>query len=222
MTASFLAPAGAAPTMVAGRGSAQAGFTLVEVAVAASLFGLLAVILFGGLRFGIRVMDATGQRSDFSAQMAATYDFVRNELGQAQPMLTASRAEVLAFDGRPDGVDFVTLMPDQIARGGYQVLSIGVARSTSSQRLQAEWKPFERIGLPSREDDVPHESLLVDDLTVAEFSYFGGDDPNALGSWHPSWQGHRTLPSLVRIRLQQRGQAAVHEMTVALRLAENS
>lgn len=204
------------------RRSSASGFTLVEVAVAASLFGLLAVILFGGLRFGIRVMDTASQRSDFSAQLAATYDFVRNELGQAQPMLTASRAEVLAFDGRPDGVDFVTLLPAHIARGGYQVLSIGVARSQQNQRLQAQWKPFDRIGLPSPQDEAPHESLLVDDVTVAEFAYFGGGDPSSPASWHASWQGHRTLPSLVRIRLQQRGQAAVHEMTVALRLAETS
>jgi general secretion pathway protein J len=188
-----------------------------------ALLGLLSVVLFGGVGVGVRVMDSVALRSDVSSQLGTVQDFLRNQLAQAQPMLAEGNDErrPLMFEGRRDGVDFVALAPAYLPIGGYQVLSISFDPRANRNRLVALWRPFIRWAVdPKSRAPVDRESLLLDRLAAAEFSYFGSPDGKSPATWHEEWRIRSVLPSLIRLRVRPQGGQPVQEFVVAPRLAE--
>ena len=59
------------------------GFTLVELLVAITLLGLIAVALSGALRFGARVWDVGTERGAQSSRVEAAQNFLRRRIAEA-------------------------------------------------------------------------------------------------------------------------------------------
>ena len=195
------------------------GFTLFEVVVATALVSLLGVMLFGGLRLGGRIMDKAAERTTAATQLAATFGFLRSQLGQAQPVLRGEKgAQTVVFEGRPDGVDFITVSPPHIGGQGFQRLSVQSGRGANGAHLIARWHSFSRAHTESVSATMVHESVLLDDIAAAEFSYLG--KAGGAHTWQPRWQSRATLPALVRIRLSYAGRRPAEDLLVALRLGD--
>ena len=127
----------------------QRGFTLIELLVAVSLLALLMAMLFAGLNAGTRHIGRQNARLDRASRMVLAQTFLRAQLGDARA-LTASNApsDAIVFDGRADGVDFVSASPQAVAQGGLQVLSVGVVepRGGDGEQLLVGWRPFTGTG----------------------------------------------------------------------------
>ena len=68
----------------------QQGFTLLELLIALTLLGLILVLLFGGLRLGVRSWDASQQQIDTLNSLRSLESFLRREMSVAQPPFWAS------------------------------------------------------------------------------------------------------------------------------------
>jgi general secretion pathway protein J len=199
------------------------GFTLVELLVAITLFALLSVMLFGGLRFGMRATEAGADRMDWTAQIAAATGFLRSQLADAQPLERdddGGRRSV-AFEGEQDSVEFVVLPPAFLAQGGWHTLHLAVEQEDGHGMLVVHW----RLVRPNQESDAvspPEASVLLDHVRTVEFAYFGalaeGDQPE----WHPQWRGANTLPQLVRLSVSFADGRRAPDLIVALRAAAAS
>src|SRR5687767_7217603 len=88
----------------------EPGFTLVEMLVAISLMALLSVILFGGLRFGMRAWEVGSDYIDRPTRIERIQNLLRQEISQA--LLPAPVGDpVPTFFGGPESLTFVAPLP---------------------------------------------------------------------------------------------------------------
>ncbi len=91
---------------------AQAGFTLLELLISMTLLGLVFVLLFGGLRFGMRAWEHGTTTTDAVDSTRLVQDLLRSEIERTCPRRGRSRhrrrtpAPRVAFHGTPHALAF--------------------------------------------------------------------------------------------------------------------
>lgn len=133
--------------------SGQAGFTLLELLIAITIFSLILVALSGGVQF------AGNAWRKQEAQITRQGDI--NAVQSALRQLLASGRE---FDGNAQQLKFLGFMPTALARGGLYDVEL----SRSGDRIVMSWKPHFKgttTGLP-RDD-----AELLDGVESFELSY---------------------------------------------------
>lgn len=90
-------------------GSAEHGFTLVEMLIALLIFGMIAAAGVGLLRFSVDAQAATKTRLDAMASERRVEALIASDTAQAVPRITRNEAgdPVQAFDGGPGGFTLV-------------------------------------------------------------------------------------------------------------------
>ena len=200
------------------------GFTLIEMLVALTLFALLSVMLLGGLRFGTRATSAGTAQQEWSAEIATTANFLRNQLADAQPIDIGGNPvqPAIAFDGSADSVEFVGLPPAHLALGGLHIFTITVDKNDAGVRqLVVIWRLIRSDGT-STTLSPPHRSVLLDHVASVAFSYFGGSTADETPDWHESWSEMPQLPLLIRLRIAFADGRRAPNLVVALRTAVSS
>lgn len=181
---------------------ASAGFTLIELLVAMTLFGLLAVALAGGLRFGTRVWDRGHQRSAAFAEVETVQDFLRQQLEQAR--LTAGASDdpqgARGFVGDGDQVEFLAPLPRYVGLGGLYRFRLSGAAEAGRRNLVLEWTLYrpERAEAP---EDGTTRRVLLEDLDGFALRYYGAVDSEDDPDWHEEWIANTRLPSMIAIEL---------------------
>lgn len=167
-----------------------------------TLLGMLMVVLFGSLRFGTRVWEATDRirRDDGEAQ--AIRSFLRERLEQSLPLslqLADGRYETV-FVGEETSLRLASSMPQSVGHGPYVMnLSLKPAGGSDvSNELAFRWRLIdEGIGLP---DDAIQERVILGSLDGIKFAYFGRKEGRDGGAtWHATWRDEDELPDLIRV-----------------------
>lgn len=182
--------------------SGEAGFTLLELLVAATLLALLMAILFGGLRTGTRVWEAGEKRGADIARLQAAHGFLRRQISELYPLQRTARAgdaATVAFDGDKTSVTFTGLLPAHFDIGGFQSIRVGAFEDDDGLHLAVEWVPFDPEGGPPT--DIPDEqrTRLLENIDSLSLSYFGAEDPDDAPVWVDTWTEQASAPLLVRL-----------------------
>lgn len=171
------------------------GFTLLEVLIAASLLGMLTIVLFGGLRFGTRAWQAAETSNANTDKVLSVQLFLTETVSAAYPMfvrLSPQDAHV-EFDGNQERVRF--LAPAKSLRGALEWVSIGT-ETLNGVRILGIWTKLE-LGTGER----PRlAAVLLRGLKSFNVEYFGSYAPRDRPSWRHNWKGALMLPALVRMR----------------------
>jgi len=179
-------------------GDGEAGFTLVEVLVALALFGLLAALLFGNVRFGLRAWQAGSGRNELLARSAASQDLLRRLIGNAYPMSvgTVGTDPLIDFEGAKDGLSFLADAP--IVTGGAGRFRFRLLQEQHHD--QTDFVVSSTPELASQDTSMTTKSLLLTDIDHVEFAY---SDGRAKGeaAWNQTWAKRSELPKLVRVRI---------------------
>ena len=196
------------------------GFTLLELLVGITVFSLIVVAVYAGLRLGTKSWEAGEAKTVTSNQIRLVDGFIRRQLTKAHPVLTRVRnsAWKLQFEGTEDGVRFITDMPLHLGLGGLYEVGLTVAEDGEDRKMVFTRQLFH----PDREgasvnDDID-DTVLIDDLVNAEFSYFGTQQENLRPKWHPTWGSVPRLPTLVRVRTTSQAVGEWPELIVRLRV----
>lgn len=207
------------------RRTGEGGFTLIEVLVALGMFGLLMVMLTGGIRIVTRGYDGGTRQAERWAQLPIAQDFVREQVANARLSVPVRGGdEPLAFRGARDHVVFVGLLPAHFAVGGLQTIFIGLWQDRDGRSLVMRWIPYrggpiEGDALQPPPGTAPDMAVLLDHVAAVEFSYFGAAERTLAPSWQETWQRADSGPSLLRMRLAFEDGHAPPALVAALRAA---
>jgi general secretion pathway protein J len=164
---------------------AQAGFTLIELLVSMTLLGLVFVLLFSGLRFGMRAWERSTVAADTSDSIRTAQGLLRTELERTCPRRIFPPAGQDAptrvlFSGTPRGIAFLGPAP-----GGARCerLALATADDGTLRRL-----------VFTRRDNSQSDGLLRGAQSIV-FAYHGPQ------GWQDGWEGRADLPDLIRVRI---------------------
>jgi general secretion pathway protein J len=182
----------------------DAGFTLVELLIALTLVGLLATLVFGGVRLAARAWGRTDDRVAEAADRWAVANVLRDAITGAYPAFASPdpRDRTIAFDGEAISLTLLAPLPQAIAAGVTAEMRFYLAGEGASKTLVLGW----RLDLPSAQNGgaLPENRVaLLDRVRRIDFAYFGADRPDDAPAWHQSWSEHTALPQLVRIDLER-------------------
>lgn len=205
------------------RRSFEAGFTLLELLISITLLGFILVLLFGGLRLGVRSWDAVQQKVDILNSVRSIEGFLRREMEMTYPYRwKGALGQPLAFVGERHKISFVSQLPGRIGTGGLYAVSLELEQKIGGQRLVWRHVPlmptmqdFSSLAQGSEMVLASSELNSVDDVWL---SYFGSVAENTVPTWLDGWDSKTRLPALIRIQVKFASGAEWPDFVVAPRL----
>lgn len=180
------------PTASAAAPVSRRGFTLIELLVALAIFGVLALLAYGGLGSMLNTRALTDDKADALRDLQLAYRSVsrdienwvpreiRDEFGQTRPALSAGEQLGVALELTRGG----WRNPAEQARSTLQRVAYGVR---DKQLLRSTWLSLDRSS-----DATPREVPLLDGVTELRLRFL---DINNV--WQDAWppQGQALVAS---------------------------
>lgn len=185
----------------------------MEVLIAATLIGIMMVLLFGSLRIGAASWDRGEERFDRTNQMSLVQSFLRKHLAVALPwrLGDADRAGA-QFMGTRRSLDYVGLLPSQIKAGLYRFrLFLQQQGDRKSLRLSVQALD------PAARDERIEDLEILPDVDDVRFAYLQGNPARGKRTWVEEWR-EDMIPVLISIRIELPGQDPWPAILIAPRL----
>lgn len=185
----------------------QQGFTLLELLISLTLLGFILVLLFGGLRLGVRSWDASQQQVDALNSVRSLESFLRREMSVAQPYRwKASPSQQVAFLGERDKLSFVAPLPSRLDGGGLYAISIELEQQGNAKRVLLRYIPvnsqMQDFSVLTQSTPMVLAGAELANVQDIWLSYFGQENELAAPRWMNRWENSRTLPELIRIQVR--------------------
>jgi general secretion pathway protein J len=181
----------------------SAGFTLLEVLVAVSLFGLLFAGLFSAVHVGGQGWRRAEQHRAATQDAAALQDVLRRMIATAKPVFASADPadRTVSFDGTTQSLHLIATLPDAIAPGQQGELRLFLAHADAGQTLTLAW----RLDLPASDGGALPENVvpLLDHVRTLRFNYCGSAGGGAGSACSDSWTSRDALPALVRLHVER-------------------
>lgn len=183
----------------------QKGFTLLELLISITLLGLILVLLFGGLRLGVRSWDAVQQQVDNLNTVRSVENFLRGEMTLIHPYRWKNaQGPRVAFQGERNKVSFVAELPSRIGVGGLYAISLEIEQNGKAKRLIWRQQPIDsQMQDFSSLAQAPEMVLAGSELSAVDdvwLTYFGRESESAAPQWMDRWVIDARLPMLIRIQ----------------------
>jgi general secretion pathway protein J len=212
-------------TLIRRRRASELGFSLMEMLVSLVILALILAFLPGAFRLARQVWTATAMLDRDSGRDAGL-DFLETRLAEAMPLFEPGKAGLvnILFGGSTDSVRFVAPSRNGPAGGGIYRYSIELRASEGAPgSLVVQVAPY--LG-PQAQGASPaaEEQVLADDVTKAEFRYFGRHQLRQAATWQAEWKRTDALPDLVELNITRRraGGLATRTIVTELRLRNAS
>lgn len=183
----------------------QGGFTLLELLIAITLLGLILVLLFAGLRLGVRSWDAAQANVDTLNTVRSVEAFLRREIAQLYPYRwKTGSAHRIAFLGEKHVLRFVAPLPSRLEGGGLYAISLELQQRGNDKRIvwkhrpvSAEMQDFSALEATTGMVLASSELGGVEEVW---FTYFGVDAEGTDPKWLERWENDKRLPLLIRVQ----------------------
>jgi general secretion pathway protein J len=168
--------------------------------VALAVLALLTLLLAGGVRGSLGLLDRAATRSEAIEDLPLAHQALRRILAGALPVtLPPSRDDepaLVRFAGDATGLELVGHLPEP-AGGGTWRIGLATRDDDAGRNLMLRWMPLDATGDPS----AGGEAVLLERIAGLRLAYRGADGPGLLPAWTGSWRGREKLPRLVRVEV---------------------
>jgi general secretion pathway protein J len=179
----------------------QAGFTVVEVLVAFTLFSLLSLLVVSSLRFGTKAWERSNQHSGRLDETIHAQALLRRLIGTAYPSFVTSPggAGYVDFDGDAGSVTFLSDGPMSLDHGGRLRFTLSTEQHNGQTDIMLSSRPelehADGSALSARR-------ILLAKVEAVAISYFGMKREGGPAQWHDDWHRERELPEMLRIKIK--------------------
>jgi len=198
------------------------GFTLLEVLISISILGLMAVVVFGGLRLGTSASEKGEKEAQRLQHLRIVSDIIGAQLRGAFPYSLIKRPKPgqtqdtnyqeerekhkkrlpVFFEGKPDTLRFITAKAlDPSMNGLIQVL-YEMEKSGGAPCFEVREDFVRGIDSLSKAPD-NDGNILLKGVASIQFHYYGKDQEEKDPRWRREWDGRTMggLPRGMRIRV---------------------
>ncbi len=208
------------------RSNSRAGVTLMELIVAMSLLGLLAVGILMALRIGLNAMERSSSRMNLNRRIAGVHRIIDNQVAGIIPALgacgPANGMKAIAFQGEPMMMRLVSsyslaeaargyprlveymVVPGENGEGVRLVVNEPYYNGPATfQNICAGMTPLANGGLAMQlapPQLSPNTFILADQLARCRFSYLREVPGTNRREWVPSWR-EKGLPAAIRFEM---------------------
>lgn len=207
--------------MSAGPSSSAAGFTLLEVLVAMSLFGVLTSLVYTGMHTGVRSWGAVQERSAGAVAERTMRNWLQRQITALVPIQWHERQQTrIAFSGDARGLRFFGVR-SHVTRGA------GLYRVDLRREQQRDGRDALVLTYQTRDTERPKalggvgepvSRRLGEDFESLRFDYYGASNPLEQGRWRPNWPSQASrYPEMIRISAERHGVRSWPSLVVALR-----
>jgi general secretion pathway protein J len=182
---------------------AEAGFTLVELLVAFTLFALLSVLLLSGLRLGIESWQRGGKHEARLEDVLHAQTLLRRLIDVAYPRFIDAPGGngYVDFSGGGQTLTFLSEGPLSLDQGGRFQFTLSAVEQDGQTNLVLTARPELAAG---DSDQVSARRSVLTNIDSLAFAYYGRRRAEADVQWHSDWTKERELPLLVRLQLRFR------------------
>lgn len=171
----------------------HAGFTLIEILLAISIFAMVIAVMFSSFRVGIGAWEKGERDIEFYQKMRAITELLYREISSTYPYwITPGELDThknfFAFFGGPDSIKFVSYANLQKRTSGLSLLDIWHQDSTGLMLGEAGalvTNLSDLDAIPIRDED--HAMVLSSDISGISFRYFDRKKGDEEGEWLEQW-----------------------------------
>ncbi len=175
------------------------GFTLLELMVAFTIIGLLAVIIASALRVSLEAVDRADRRVDSLERLRTSINIINSQLQSQLPLTYEEEGEKrYYFKGDKESMRFSTNYSIWSGQSGYVLVKYEViSDEPDKKRLMAEENT---IGI-----EKVMQTELFSGLDKIYFEYFYKGPTDEQGSWVEEWPDSSSLPEKIRLNISYEG-----------------
>jgi prepilin-type N-terminal cleavage/methylation domain-containing protein len=180
--------------------SANAGFTLLEVLLAFTLFAVLAVILYGAFSVGHRAVEKTQNVFDANQKFRSAIDLLGSYVRSSLPYRSSPQDPEIFYAGEETQVEFVSSF--SLSHGGRGIAKIRIYAENAEGDGQII-KLQEQVPVRLKQENDAHaiSNTLVLRERVSGFRLGYLDARDEKENWRERWDKdeHKGMPRAVRL-----------------------
>lgn len=190
-----------------GQGVGPAGFTLIEVVLAMTLFALLGTILYGAFALSHSALAKSQTGAARSQTMRSTADLLGNYIRSAHPYRRSPQEQAVFFEGKSDRLALISAYSHGMGGRGMAEVRMAVVEEGVGGRavLSLEETTPVRVGEEETSAGQVHRVVLREGIRNFRLAYL---DPQLDEErWEERWDGEerRMLPRAVRLSFVDAG-----------------
>ena len=180
--------------------SAAAGFTLIEVVLALSIFALMGAILYGAFSLGHTAVAKSDANSTRNQKQRVIADLLGSYIRSTFPYRDSPQEQSVFFDGESDRLTFVSAYSQAMGGRGMARINIVVDEDTNGRAaLKLEESAPVRLSSDTGSAGQGYSVVMQENIREFRLAYL---DPQAEDeNWEERWDGRekRVLPRAVRL-----------------------
>ncbi|HEY7219869.1 MAG TPA: prepilin-type N-terminal cleavage/methylation domain-containing protein [Candidatus Binatia bacterium] len=182
-------------------GAPAAGFTLVEVVIALTIFALMSAILYGAFSLSHRAVEKSQGNATRNQKQRSVADLVGSYVRSAFPYRQSAQETAAFFQGEADSLTFVSAYSQGMGGRGMAKIQIATGEGGDGRAvLRLEETTPVRIDAEEGTAAGQVYSVILEDA-VKQFRLAYLDPQADAETWEERWDGRerRTLPRAVRV-----------------------
>ena len=178
--------------------ASSAGFTLIEVVLALTIFALMGGILYGAFALGRSAVEKSEGSVDRNQKLRSVSDLLANYVRSAYPYRESLQDQTVFFSGETDQLTFVSAYSHGMGGRGMAKINITKQAGSHGATIHLEEVVPVRLSDETGASGQIHSLTLQENMTDFRLTYL---DPQAdEEAWEDRWDGRerRVLPRAVR------------------------
>lgn len=171
------------------------GFTLLELLISIVMIGVIALLVTGAMRLGLRTVSTGEKKIEHLERTRASFAIIDSQIQSQIPLAYEEQGErKYYFQGNRSSLQLATNYSIWGGRKGYVLVRYRVGSDDTGKQILSVSE--NNIGMTGN-----RESMLFSSADAIHFEYFYKDPTEEKGRWVDAWPDPANIPEKIRLHL---------------------